>query len=107
MSTDLICLYTTTDSEASAQAMAHAVVERGLAACVQISSIQSVYRWNGAVQSAAEFRLLVKTTRAQRPAAQALLLQLHPYELPAIWSVQIDEASPAYTEWVRGNSQGA
>lgn len=103
---ELIAVCTTTDTEASAQTLARALVERRLAACVQISAIDSVYRWKGEVQTAAEYRLRVKTTVSRGDAVRALLLALHPYELPAIWSERMESVLPGYADWVRANSTG-
>lgn len=107
MATDLICVHTTTDTRDSALALARALVERQLGACVQISAIDSVYRWEGELQLAGEFRLLVKTSRALYPQVQALIADLHPYDLPAIWAVGIEQASEDYAQWVRENCSPA
>jgi periplasmic divalent cation tolerance protein len=95
-----VLVVTTLASEAEAKALAQALVERRLAACAQINPIHSVYRWQGAVQSDAEWRLLLKTSAARLPALMAELRALHPYELPAIHAVQTLAADAAYADWV-------
>ncbi|MEY5100070.1 MAG: hypothetical protein RJA36_2789 [Pseudomonadota bacterium] len=106
MGTDLICVHTTTDTHERALALGRAIVERQLGACVQVSRIDSVYRWEGEVRTEPEFRLLVKTTRARYAQVEAVLRELHPYELPAIWAVEIALAEPGYAQWVRDGATG-
>lgn len=96
---DVQLIFTTTDSRASAQALARALVQARLAACVQIETIDSVYEWNGAIQEAREFRLCIKTAATQARAAIDLIRAQHPYELPAIWW-SAAQSSPEYAAWV-------
>ena len=85
----------------SARQVARQLVEQRLAACVNIlPACTSVYRWNDAIESAAEVPLLIKTTLARYPALQAALTELHPYELPEIIAVPLHEGLPAYLAWV-------
>ncbi len=91
---------TTVGQAEDARRIAAAAVERGLAACVHIDAIESVYRWQGALQHGTEQRLMFKTTAAAAPALRALILEMHPYELPALYALEVCEASPAYAEWV-------
>jgi periplasmic divalent cation tolerance protein len=84
-----------------AERIARRLVEDRLAACVQIvQGIRSVYRWQGRVQEEAEVLLLVKTAEPQIPRIEALLHQIHPYELPELVSVPISGGSAAYLRWV-------
>jgi periplasmic divalent cation tolerance protein len=91
---------TTTDSLDEAQSIAAALVERKLAACAQISSIQSYYHWEEAVQNDEEFRLLIKTTDDRYPDVEAAILEMHSYDLPAIIAVDITQGYGPYVEWV-------
>ncbi len=91
---------TTIDDADRAATIARALIEQRLAACVQISSIRSVYRWEDEVQDDAELRLLIKTTRASYPAVEALLTELHTYDLPAIVALDVAAASAEYADWV-------
>lgn len=85
----------------SAKQVARQLVEQRLAACVNIlPACTSVYRWNDAVESAAEVPLLIKTTLARYPDLQAALTEVHPYELPEIIAVPLHEGLPAYLAWV-------
>jgi periplasmic divalent cation tolerance protein len=97
----LLLLCTTVAEPDEARRLARAAVERGLAACVHIDAIESVYRWKGAIEQGPEQRLMFKTTEAAAPALRALILELHPYELPALYTLEVAQASEAYAAWVR------
>jgi len=77
------------------------VVEARLAACVNIlPRVQSVYRWQGAVESASEIPLLIKTTAANYPALENAIRAQHPYEIPEIIALPVERGLPAYLNWV-------
>ncbi len=101
----LLAVTTTCPDAASAQQLAQAAIARQLAACVQQESIHSTYRWQGQVCSEPELRLLFKTTQAAWPALQALIAELHPYALPAIYAQPVLHASADYADWVRSQVQ--
>ncbi|MDO9598403.1 MAG: divalent-cation tolerance protein CutA [Azoarcus sp.] len=85
----------------SARMLAEHLVEQRLAACVNIlAPCTSVYRWQGAVESATEVPLLIKTTRTRYAALEAAICTAHPYELPEIVAVPIELGLPAYLDWV-------
>lgn len=87
--------------EAVASAIALAVLEAGVAACVNIlPRVQSVYRWQGAVESATEIPLLIKSTAAAYPALEGLIRERHPYDVPEIIAVPVTQGLPAYLDWV-------
>ena len=93
---------TTVPSLADAERLAAALVERRLAACVQIvSGVRSVYRWQGSVERADEYLLLVKTEAARFEAIERIFHELHPYETPELIAVEIAAASDAYSRWIR------
>jgi periplasmic divalent cation tolerance protein len=84
-----------------AQGLAETLVEERVAACVNVvPTLQSVYRWKGAVQNEGEALLLVKTTRDRFDALKALVLKNHPYELPEVISFTVDRGHAPYLEWV-------
>jgi len=97
---ELLAVFTTVPDAASAAQLARAAIDRGLAACVQQDSVHSTYQWQGQLQSEPEVRLLFKTTAAAWPALQALIAQLHPYEVPAIYALPVPHASAGYAQWV-------
>jgi len=98
--TTLIVITNCPDEE-TANHIALAVVEARLAACVNIlPRVQSIYRWQGAVESAVEVPLLIKTTTAAYPALEAAIRERHPYEVPEIIALPISAGLPAYLNWV-------
>ena len=97
---NIIAIMTTTDSLDEARSIAAALVERKLAACVQISPIQSYYRWQGAVQNDEEFRILIKTVEERYADVEAAILELHSYDLPAVLALDVTHAYEPYCEWV-------
>jgi len=99
--TGLIAALTTVSTREQAETLARALVEQGLAACVQLQAIESVYRWQGAVQQEGEWRLLIKSTQARWAALQAAVLERHPYELPALVAWPLPEGSAPFQDWVR------
>ena len=101
-----IAVFTTIDSREKAQEIANALVARKLAACVQISAIESVYRWQGKTQREPEYRLMVKTIGDQYAEIEAVIRSLHSYELPAIYAFEMTQTFAPYAEWVADNSMG-
>ena len=99
-----IVVLTTIDNLEDARAIASALVERKLAACVQVSEIESVYTWQGAVQNDTEYRVMAKTTADRYPDVEAAILDLHSYDLPAIYALDVAEIYAPYAEWVVSNS---
>lgn len=91
---------TTTSTREQALDLARALVGARLAACAQISAIESVYRWHGGVEHEGEFRLLLKTTAQRYAALEAALRERHPYELPAIVAFDAAAAETAFAAWV-------
>jgi periplasmic divalent cation tolerance protein len=100
----IIVVLTTIDNLEDARAIASALVERKLAACVQVSTIESVYAWQGAVQNDTEYRVMAKTTADRYGDVEAAILDLHTYDLPAIYALDVAEIYAPYAEWVVSNS---
>lgn len=101
-----IAVVTTIGSLAEAQRIAHALVEQKLAACAQISEIESFYVWNDAIQNEKEFRILFKTTDANYQAVEDAIRKLHSYELPAIHAFALEHIYAPYAAWIESNSSG-
>lgn len=99
---DATLLVTTTlPDRGAAVALARALVERRLAACVQVlDGCASVYRWQGAVEESAEVVVLVKTRAARYEELERAIRARHPYELPEIVAVPIVRGLTDYLEWV-------
>lgn len=88
--------------QASAEKLAAVLIEKRLAACVNVQSpCTSVYRWQGKVETATEVPVFIKTTREHYPALEKAIKAHHPYELPEIIAVPLVAGLPAYLEWVR------
>jgi len=99
--TDKLLVLTTAGSEEEARKIAQALVERRLAACVNIvPRIHSVYRWQDKVESAEEFLLISKTTRAREQQVRSAIKEMHSYELPECITVEIDGGSEQYLRWI-------
>jgi len=97
----ILLVLTNCPDETSANAIALAVVEARLAACVNIlPRVQSVYRWQGAVESASEIPLLIKTTADNYPALESAIRAEHPYDIPEIIALPVERGLPAYLNWV-------
>jgi len=91
---------------AAAERLADLIVEKRLAACVNIlAPCRSVYRWKGAVQHDEEHPMLVKTTAERYPQLEKALREGHPYELPEIIAVPIERGLPAYLAWVAAETK--
>ncbi|WP_392543978.1 divalent-cation tolerance protein CutA [Oryzobacter telluris] len=100
--TDLVEVRTTAPDAGSAALLARALVEGGLAACVQVvPGVTSTYVWQGEVEVEDEHLLLVKSTASRVESIRTLLRSEHPYETPEVLAVPVVWADPAYAAWVR------
>jgi len=98
---DALIVITNAPDRDVALRLAHALVERKLAACVNIlSPCTSVYRWQGTLETAAEVPLLIKTRAALYDDVEAAIKSLHPYDLPEIIAVPVARGLPGYLEWL-------
>jgi periplasmic divalent cation tolerance protein len=92
----------------SAAKLAHTLIEKRLAACINIlSPCRSVYRWKGKTEDTDEFPMLIKTTRDRYAELEAAIRAGHPYELPEIIAVPLAGGLPAYLEWVESETRSA
>ena len=98
--TDKKIVLTTTATREDAGKIARALVERRLAACVNVVAIESVYRWKDAVESAEEWLLVIKTTAAAFAQVHAAIKELHIYELPECVVLPIENGSEEYLAWI-------
>ena len=91
----------TIDSEAGARELAAALVEDRLAACVQVvGPVQSTYRWEGAVETSTEWLLLMKTSRERFAALRDAIVARHPFDVPEVVAVPIEDGLAAYLRWI-------
>jgi periplasmic divalent cation tolerance protein len=99
--TDKIVVLSSCGSADEAQKVARHLVETRLAACVSVlPGATSIYHWQGKVEEAPEWVLLIKTSRANFEALSAALAKIHSYQVPEIVAVQIVDGSPMYLEWL-------
>ena len=97
---------TTAGSEAEANRIAQALVERRLAACVNIlPQIRSVYRWQGKVEQATEWLLLIKTEFAAFERVRDCITELHSYEVPECIMLDVAAGSTPYLDWISDNAR--
>ena len=99
--TDKRVVLSTAGSEDEARKVAHHLVDHQLAACVNIlPGIESIYRWQGKVESAPEWLLLIKTTAEKFPAVRDAIREVHSYELPECIAIAIEDGSQEYLQWI-------
>ena len=99
--TDKRIVLSTAGSADEARKIAHHLVERRLAACVNIiPQIESIYRWQGKVESTAEWLLIIKTTAGKFSGVRDAIRELHSYELPECIAIAIEDGSSSYLQWI-------
>jgi periplasmic divalent cation tolerance protein len=92
---------TTIGSRGEAEDLAWELVERKVAACVNIIEMHtSVYRWKGEVKSEKECLLLMKTNSAMLKELWSVVEELHPYDVPEFIALPIDQGSEKYLDWI-------
>jgi len=85
----------------TARRLARGLIEARLAACVQVGApVESLYHWQGRLETANEIPLAIKTNAAAWPALLAAIRERHPYELPEIVAVPIIDGLPGYLDWI-------
>jgi periplasmic divalent cation tolerance protein len=105
--TECVQVLTTAASEAEAERIAATLVERRLAACVQVvGPVVSHYRWQGAVEREREWQCLAKTTMARFGEVEEAIRELHSYEEPEIVATPILAGSSGYLGWLVDNVEG-
>ena len=106
--TDKIVVLVTCGSVKEARKIAHALVERRLAACVNIlqAPVQSVYRWKGKVESAKEVLIIIKTTHKRFAALHRAVRDLHSYDVAEIVALPIVVGSREYLVWISDSVRG-
>ena len=99
--TDKRLVLTTCGSVEEARRIAQELIERRLAACVNIvPQIESVYRWQGEVESATEWLLIIKTTADAFEQLRDAIGKLHSYDVPECIEIAVEDGSESYLEWI-------
>ncbi|MCU7852254.1 MAG: divalent-cation tolerance protein CutA [Candidatus Thiodiazotropha sp. (ex Monitilora ramsayi)] len=101
MSTPLLLILSTAPDRETAAQLASSLVKQKLAACVNLlPQMTSFYEWDGELQESAEVLLLIKSTKHNYPAVESALRAQHPYELPEILAVPVEQGLQGYLDWV-------
>jgi periplasmic divalent cation tolerance protein len=104
--TDVVLILTTAPAGDAGEAIARVLVDERLAACVNVlAPMTSVYRWQGAVEQAAERQLIIKTTSGRTAAILARLRELHSYDVPECLVLNVSDGGAAYLEWVENETR--
>jgi periplasmic divalent cation tolerance protein len=98
---DALLVLTTVADRAAADALAHALLERRLAACVNIGApVDSLYHWRGRIETGREIPLTIKTRASLYDKVEAAIRELHDYELPEIIAVPVSRGHGPYIGWL-------
>lgn len=104
---DVFMVFTTWPDAEIARATARKLVEEKLAACGNLlPAIESIYRWQGQVETSGEVLMIFKTTAARYPQLEARIRELHQYEVPEILAIPTGAGLPAYLQWVEESCRG-
>jgi len=96
-----LLILTNLPDAASAEKLARALIDSRAAACVNVlAECRSVYHWQGAVETAIEIPLLIKTTVANYPLVEQIVRTQHPYDVPELIAIPITHGLPAYLDWL-------
>ena len=103
---EILQVVTTTDTKEKASEIARTLVDARLAACAQVEGpIESTYRWQGAVETAQEWRCVAKTTTARYAAVEAAIREMHSYDEPEIIATPITHGSSSYLAWIKKETE--
>lgn len=98
--TTYIQVVTTVDDKNAAEKIAQAVLNKRLAACVQISSCMSMYRWQGNIERAEEYLCVMKSRRNLYQELEKAIRKIHPYDVPEILAVEVVAGNKKYLDWL-------
>lgn len=101
MPTEILLVYSTCPSQVTARQIADLLIGQRLAACVSIlPAITSVYHWQEKIETSEEHLLMIKCNKSNYAALEQAVLDAHPYELPEIVAVPVDQGLPGYIDWI-------
>ena len=107
MGGEYVSVYSTFPDRECAARIAKTLVDEGLVACANIFAVNSVYRWQGEVETSSEHAALMKTRRVLFDKIEHRILELHPYDLPAIVAYSLENGAEAYLEWIAASTRQA
>ncbi len=102
---DYTVVLVTINSEAAAQSVAQVLVQEKLAACVNFFPVQSVYIWQGQLQQDPEWQLIIKTATQNFAALANRLTEIHPYDVPEILALPVQQGAQPYLNWLSAQLQ--
>ena len=98
-------IFCTSPNQKTSEIIAHSLVEQKLAACVNIlPGLTSIYCWQDQIEHASEQLLMIKTNSIHYAQIEQVIKTLHPYEIPEIIALAIDQGLPAYLDWIHQNT---
>lgn len=104
---ELVVIYTLVENKEDARRLGYDLVDQGLAVCVNLfPEVESIYPWEGAVQSSGECALLIKTRTGLCDQLSSYLEEHHPYRIPAIIRLKVDDVNVSFAQWLRDHLQG-
>jgi periplasmic divalent cation tolerance protein len=92
---------TTFESKKDAEAIAKKIIEAKLAACIQLSEVESYYKWNNKTENSHEYKLEIKTLSKNYKKLEKLIIKNHKYEIPEIVAIKIKKGSKKYLNWMK------
>jgi len=98
---EFVQLIVTVPNREKAKEIAKVLLEKRLAACIQIFKVESSFRWEGKIEECTEYAMFIKTKRTLFKRIEEEILSLHPYSVPEIIALPIVEGYKKYTEWMR------
>lgn len=102
MSAQALLVFTNVPDVDTAERLARTLIERRVAACVNIlPAMRSLYHWQGQLETATEVMLLIKTIQLRYAELEAAIKAVHPYAVPEIIAIPIVDGLPAYLDWIR------
>lgn len=100
MTSDYCVVTVTCATRADAEGLAAGILEKRLAACVQLTEITSFYEWEGRLHQNPEVLMLIKTRRDLYPALESFIVRHHAYEVPEIVQIPVENGLEAYLGWI-------
>jgi periplasmic divalent cation tolerance protein len=106
LDTGVLIVLSTIDKESVAKELAQGMVQKKLAACVNIlSACTSIYRWKGKIQEESEYLMVIKTKKENYSQVEKYLKESHPYDVPEIIGWEVTQGSADYLNWLKAEVQ--